>query len=259
MTNIRGLFRLNKKTPIKIFSSYEEAERSCSTYSDPDIADVVVKKTRSLKGEYTQIFNDQITRNFFVAYFVLHARSKTLKVIDLGGAAGISYFQLTERLSANIKQWNVIETEVMCKAAGSLSNEILHFFSSCQQMDAVSPVKSHDMLWAQGSLNFLPDPLATLKYFMTEQIPFIYISRTFFSEGDSFIFKYEAPLEYHGPGQIQHVKQKLTSYPLTVLSLSALKSMTTNYGYKFSITFDEGYDVIDSKQFPVRGFLISRA
>ena len=257
LSKIRSMF--NREPAIVFYSTYEDAAKNCTTYLDGDIAELVVKKTKQFCKESVTKPDRQFSQNYFVLSESLKiCGQERISIVDWGGAAGFSYFQISPFFQKQLKQWLVLETPVMVQTANHLENDCLKFSSS---KDAIlrNPDFRPSLIWAQGVLNFIPNPLDQLRAFLDQAIPLIYISRTVTTPGDrNLIVRYEAPLYYHGPGTAANVKDKMTSYPLTIISKQQLHFLLKEKNYRILFTFDEGTQSFGSTSYFVEGLLLTR-
>src|SRR5687767_5044849 len=129
---------LHKKNSIKFYSSFAEASKNSTTYFDVDIATIVTNKTINLKNsiqtESVKNLDSQLTQNHFILYYLFNTCDMNdLEVIDWGGAAGATYFQLEKLFDKIIRQWNVIDTPFMVEAARQLENPKLKFYKTISE------------------------------------------------------------------------------------------------------------------------------
>ena len=239
---------------VKFYPSFESAAKQTTTYFDPDIVEVVVEKTKRLKTALPDFLDRQQTQNHFVfSRLAQQTSTNKINIMDWGGAAGASYFLLKAQFGNQIRQWQVVETRPMAAGATSLADDKLSFTSS---LDEVSFDKTNSFLWAQGILNFIDDPLDQLRGVLKKEYKGVYISRTSFTENQApLIYRFEAPLQNHGPGTLKGGKEKITSYPFTLISWPHLRQLLDETGYEVHSLFDEGTETLNDQLILVRGLL----
>jgi putative methyltransferase (TIGR04325 family) len=245
-----------KKSPLVTYDSFEKAVKGCTTYDDNDIADLVVKKTASLIKSI--VLDRQCVQNLYVVSLISRrVSSQPVNVIDWGGAAGATFFQLVDEFDAIIDRWTVLETPSMVAKASVLQHGKLNFTSQLTASDLDRNLTN--VLWAQGVLNFLPTPLKNLVDLMKDQFQFVYVSRTIVSNNAvEFFIKFNAPLENHGPSSNIKARQKMTSYPLCVINKVQLFDAMKSVGLSPIAYMHEGIEEIGSTKYPVIGVLFHK-
>ena len=131
------LLRLRKKSSIKEYDSYNSALEDSNTYEDPAIIEVVASKTKSYKESLTSNARQyididfQTAQNMFVISYIHSDRS--IGVLELGGACGASYYELSHFLPGMIGHWFVVETRAMAAAGRKLfHDDRIKFFSQLE-------------------------------------------------------------------------------------------------------------------------------
>lgn len=241
----RAVRRGASQPSLKQYASYEQALEHSDTYEAASIVEVVSRKTQALRARLLSegsrlIDNPQTLQNVFVTSYVEPHRP--LRVFELGGACGASYFELSHLLPERFAEWRIVETPAM-SAAGRKHFEggPLKFFAD--RNDAVAEMPSRDLLIAQGVVQYTPDPLQTLEDLFSLSFRHVYLSRTPVVEADSLklplIFNAESDLSAHGHGKLPEeiVNRKITT-PCTIVSKTALvERVPENYRPQF--WFDE--------------------
>ena len=172
------LWRLRPKRSIKAYDSYDSALAGSYTYEDPGVIQIVSSKTEAyrnalLAGKDKTVNNCQTVQNMFVLSYVWHDRP--LDVLEMGGACGASYFELSHLLPGRIKSWHVVETPAMAAAGRRLIRDSrLTFYDALDT--AVAQLENLDLLIAQGVLQYLRDPLQTLEALLRLGFAYVYIT-----------------------------------------------------------------------------------
>ena len=198
------LWRLCPTRSMEIYDNYDRALADSHTYEDPGVIQVVSSKTEAyrnalLAGKDKTVNNRQTVQNMFVLSHVWHDRP--LEVLEIGGACGASYFELSHLLPGRIKKWNVVETPAMAAAGGGIfQDSILIFYDNLDT--AASQLGKRNLLMAQGVLQYMEDPIQMLETLLKLGFAYVYITRTVASDDIDcpIITKQVTNLSSHGPG-----------------------------------------------------------
>ena len=233
-------------TSLPEYDSFESALRASDSYEDPRLVDVVFQKTKIyrqqlLDSDLPVIKSRQLTQNLFVLSY-LHC-SRSISVLEIGGACGAGYFEIQQLLPDRIAQWSIAETPAMAGAASKLNND--QSLSSHPNLhSAMSVLTTRDLAIAQGVLQYASDPLQMLKDLFTLGFDYVYISRTVVLVGaetlQSRIFTQQATqLSAHGPGTLPPgVADGTSSQPMVLVSRDAVFA-TIPANYEVVFVFEE--------------------
>jgi putative methyltransferase (TIGR04325 family) len=269
-------YRVSRRHPrgaaaLTQYQSYESALQDSDTYEDARVVEVVARKTKAyrdalLSSTGSIVKTRQTLQNMFVLSYVRPERP--LDVLELGGACGASYFELSRLLPGRIKSWSVVETPSMAAAAGKMFPDAgVKFFDDLGA--AASQVESFDLIVAQGVLQYTSNPLRTLDSLIALRCSYIYVTRTALRvrvddgvEGTVFT-KQITGLAAHGPGELPPgFENQSTTQPLVLVPYEAVASRLPPL-YSLSFRFDESEEsslLIGSKTVTVKdmGFLAVR-
>jgi len=231
---------------MKVYDSYDHALADSYTYEDPGVIQVVSSKTEAhrnalLAGKDKAVNNRQTVQNMFVLSYVWHDRP--LDVLEIGGACGASYFELSHLLPGRIKSWHIVETPAMAAAGRKLfQDDRLTFYDDLDT--SVSQLENPDLLIAQGVLQYMPDPLQSLETLLNLGFDWVYITRTLVGDGieHPIIIEQVSNLSAHGPGAVpKGFTDRKTSHPLTIVAFESIASRIS-VGYSVAYQFAEGGD-----------------
>ena len=272
VTRIRNLipFKIKKSRTeaisMKEYESYESALANSHSYEDPEVIEVVSKKTQSFINSLSPdhiVSNRQTIQNMFVLQSVY--RNKPVNVLELGGACGASYFELDHLLPYQIRNWFVVETPAMAAVGKRFfeTDNKIKFFDDIHA--AATKLEDRDCIIAQGVLQYLPDPLQGLDNLFRLGFTHVYVTRTQVGVGieQPIITKQVHPLSAHEPGTMPEcLKDRETSQPLTILPYESLIHAISGSGYKTLFVFDEGDGtlMIGQKKIITKmvGFMVTR-
>jgi len=242
---------------LKTYSSYEKALYESHTYEDPDIVRTVFEKTKilhnSLKDNAIRwVHQYQTSQNMFV--LTLLDPHRPLHVLELGGACGATYMELTHLLSLPIGAWHIVESRIMVETARSVfEDETLRFYFDLST--GVADLAERDLLFAQGVLQYTPDPIKTWMNILDLNFSHVYLTRTHVSDGlqHPVITVAYQNLSQHGPGCMPNgLADKETSQPLTIVPLEQLLDRIPDR-YRVLYMFDEGSRILETNSVKIPG------
>lgn len=236
-------FYRQKKRFLGEYKSYEEAVK-LGSYNNDDIVDRVSQKTSILKKSTDKIIRDKLTlQNLFIIQNILFDfknRAK-LDIVDVGGACGKYYIQVSKFSPHIINRWIVVEASKMAKEGNKeFSNAHLQFVDDLDK--ALIKVKNRDLCIAQGVIQCLPKPIDYLGKILNLGFKYIYISRLPLGVNISkpIICVQVSSLLEHGPAiSNDKIVDKVVYYPTTILPEKKFLKMLSTSGYKITFQFDE--------------------
>ncbi|HEX8136562.1 MAG TPA: methyltransferase, TIGR04325 family [Pyrinomonadaceae bacterium] len=242
--------RRSAASALKQYQSFEDASRDCDTYEDPRVVEVVSRKTSAFREALLSstsmiVKTRQTAQNMFVLSYVFPQRA--LNVLELGGACGASYFELSRLLPGRIKSWSVVETAAMAaEGRRGFSDDRLKFFEDVGS--ATAPPESFDLIVAQGTLQYTYDPLKMIDDLLALGCRYIYVTRTAVrvgvegvNESEGALFTRQTThLAAHGPGPLPPgLEDQITTQPLVLVSSEAIAARLAPR-YSILFRFDEG-------------------
>ena len=238
---------LRSQPSTREYASYEVALADSDTYEDSDLIEVVSRKTAayrsSLASRQDRVASSRQTVQNMLA-LLCAAPDEPICVLELGGACGASYFELSYLLPEKIKSWFVVETQGMAATGRRLfQDETLKFFDDLGA--AASEIESRDLIISQGVLQYTPDPLQTLDAMVALGFKYLYVTRTTVRAAPDdgrqkpLIIKQGSYLSDHGPGAFPDgFADRKINVPHTIISREAIAHRVSN-GYNVLFWFDE--------------------
>ena len=170
------------------YASWEEASKNTTGYNAETIIERVRASALKVKNGQAVYERDAITFDQAPVYYpvlsaLLYAASRNnnrLTVLDYGGSLGTLYYQHRKFLQ-NISElhWCIVEQPDFVKVGQQdFQDEQLHFFFTPEE--AIKQYKPNIVLF-ESSLQYFPDPYATVQNLMQYNIPFFFIDRIAFS------------------------------------------------------------------------------
>ncbi len=166
------------------YDSWENAVAAAQGYDAQIILDIQSAATRQVRDgkaayERDSVLFDEVILSHPMLSALLYAASRSdgLSVLDFGGALGSSYFQNRDLLKHLPRfRWQVVEQPHFVKLGkDEFCNQHLSFSAT---MDEAWSHGAPDLVLLSSVLQYLPDPLATLKDIVLRRPRFILIDRT---------------------------------------------------------------------------------
>jgi putative methyltransferase (TIGR04325 family) len=244
----------------KRYATYQEALRHCPEqgYGNSDIARVVLEKTtrfrdalqkRSDRGVLLSTPSDLSVGMLYRLATV----APDIRVLDFGGACGTHYFIARALLPPSCRlRWVVVETPTMVEAASELTDQELSFSSGVQ--DAAATLKSVDLVYTSGALQYLKQPDVGLRALVSVGARHILLNRLALTKGDhDVIVVQRSPLSWHGPGEFPiGIRDRMVDCPMTFLKESSLFEILREH-YELVATFPDASGVLPITGEPIVG------
>jgi len=218
----------------EVFQSFAAALAACAPgYNDSDIADVIAYKT-SLAIDHRQIEPEQAI-NSILALGICAAEitDRPLKVLDFGGGCGFHYFRVTLATRARLR-WAVVETPTMAERAVKLANGRFDVFTTID--DASAALGPIDLIHASSAIQYLPDPLATLKSLAALRARFFALARFPVWDLPQTVGLQRSRLSENGIGPMPpHIADRQIAYPVTLVNFDETMRTLSNYDVAMSM------------------------
>jgi putative methyltransferase (TIGR04325 family) len=159
----------------RLFPDFQSAQAACGQgYQAADIADVIAYKA-ALPFERTNFVPEQALNSIVaVAMAGSEIAQRPLRVLDLGGGCGFHYFMVQQALNVPLR-WAVVETPVMADRAAKVANGRFETFTEIE--DAAKALGQADLIHASSSIQYVPNPVATLRQLAALRAPLLIIAR----------------------------------------------------------------------------------
>ena len=228
-------FVQRKRTPDRIYESYEAALADADSYEDPLLTELVAAKGKQF-AETLQTTNELDYSHLRILLAVVGSPSSTpLRVLDFGGGSGTHYWVAKQILGNHVElDWRVVETPAMVEAVTryELANEELTFYSDLQE--AVSDA-TFDAVYASSSIHYTPDPYATLEILCNIPSKRLVITRTPMADEDLILLQ-TSRMRDNGPGPVpesleKSVAHQTVTYPVSILNREKTIRTVSRYGH----------------------------
>jgi len=251
-------------------SLHDKEKLEQPSYEDSDIVNVVTTKNvifrdnlRSQISKSGSVTLDTTATRTLLAFSMMRKKRNddgVIRVLDIGGGAGFHYFIAkaaifgdSERRSGARRsssgsrkrrvelQWRVVETPAMVRGARAkgLEEEGLRFYDNIRA--AARSLGTVDLLLASSSLQYFPDPIATLNDMVDVQASYLFITRTPMSLHGTKRTTQTSRLGDNGPGPLPSELSSLNrdiTYPITYVDKGDVESSLRS-GYHITARFLE--------------------
>lgn len=229
---------------FKEYQSYSEAMNACTSeaYQSIELCDMVADKTlihiEKLKEKPFNLNPNSVFLSSAINQYINTFSKKSLNILDFGGACGAHYFEIRRFIPKHISlKWYVVETDQMVKSAinKGLNNDELKFVSSIEEINT-----EIDFLHSSIALPYVPNPYDFTNKLIKIRANWIFFNRMIFNENDRDIITIQKSfLSANGPGNLpKDYKDKIISYPLTIMSFEKFNSIIINNDYELEWTFE---------------------
>src|SRR6476660_5421119 len=174
------------------YPSWRDAQDNCNGYNSELIFTKVTEAALKVRdGEakferdgvlfFREEYNWQLLSCLF---FVAAQNGGSLHLVDFGGSLGSSYFQHQSLVdSLPDAKWAVVEQPQFVKFGRQhLQSDTLFF---CKDMAESRQQMKPNLLVLSSVLQYLEDPFAMIRVFLEQDIPYIFIDRTAFTQTDN--------------------------------------------------------------------------
>lgn len=230
---------------FRTYPSFAAASAGVVGYADPAIIDVVALKTERFRAsrQANVPATGQLTVQGVAAVLSVSGGSSSIDVVELGGACGATFFELDAVLPDLIRRWRIVETAGMVAAAAPrFGDDRLRFHQALAEVNTLAPP---DLVFCQGTLQFIADPASALASLLLLRPRAVYVARTLVSTGiDRPVYtRLRSRLSAHGPGPLPTgLPDHATVTPTCVMPFDALTSCLEPE-YRLVVEFEEGEDL----------------
>ena len=245
----------------KKFSSYDDALKECTTdaYEEQELIEVILKKTK----RFVSKLNEDIIPIWETSAYTLlsvinpiltNIESKTINVIDFGGACGAHYFHIRALIDKMIRlNWIVVETDTMVKFAKELETSELKFRNNISS--AVKELGKIDLLHTSGTFQCVNDPEKYLKEVLSVDAQWLLFNRLGLNTLDKDVITiHRSKLSWNGIGDLpEGYKDRWIKYPF-IFSSEKKFNDELKKNYDLVARFDDKSGSFDIKGEKIVGY-----
>lgn len=212
----------------EFFPDFASALAACGLgYDDAVIADVIAYKTAL--GVDPRQFAPEQALNSIVAVGMASAEiaQRPLTVLDFGGGCGFHYFRVTASMRSQLR-WAVVETPTMAARAAKLAQGRFEVFTTTA--DAAAALGRVDLVHASSAIQYVADPLKTLKALVVLQAPYFMLARFPVWSRNQIVGVQTSPLAANGIGPMPPtIADRQIRYPITFVNFDDVMQVLSDY------------------------------
>ncbi len=201
----------------EVFPNFAAALAACGPgYHDSDIADVIAYKT-SLAIDHRQLAPEQAINSILaLGISAAEITDRPLKVLDFGGGCGFHYFRVTSAVRTPL-HWAIVETPTMAERAAKVANGRFDVYTTIDEASAA--LGRIDLVHASSAIQYVPDPLQTLKSLAALRARYLAIARLPLWGMPQTVGLQRSPLSANGIGPMPpHIADRQIPYPVTFVN-----------------------------------------
>ncbi len=229
----------------EIFPDFTAALAACGAgYNNSDIADVIAYKT-ALPVDQRQFVPEQAINSIMaVGIAAAEIRSRPITVLDFGGGCGFHYFRVTQTIRTPLR-WAIVETPTMAERAAKLAQDRFDVFT---EIDAAAAVLGQiDLVHASSSIQYVPDPLQTLKMLTALRPRYFGLLRFPVWGRPSLVGLQTSPLSLNGIGPMPpNIPDRSITYPVSFTNFDDVMKLFVDYEIAMTV-------VSPSSTYEIRG------
>jgi len=176
--------------------------RPITDYEAEALTDFVYRKTLAF-NRATALDFDVGSERLLLAVSMASAANMPgapCRVLDFGGACGAQHKLATLLFDELPFRWAVVETRAMVRKARALETDSLKFFEDIPS--AFAWLESVDLVNSNSALQYLRDPLQTVRQLLDLSPRIVLWERLMLSDGATHADKQRTMLFNHGPGGV---------------------------------------------------------
>jgi putative methyltransferase (TIGR04325 family) len=233
----------------QIFPNFTAASAACDAgYNNADIADVIAFKT-AIPVDNGQFAPEQ-AMNSIVAVGIAAAEltERPLTVLDFGGGCGFHYFRVVAANRTTLR-WAIVETPTMAARAAKLGQDRFAVFTEITA--AAKALGRVDLLHASSALQYVADPLATLKMLLACRPRYFALLRFPWWRGPQTVGVQTSALADNGIGPMPpNIPDRQVMYPVTFTNLDDVMKTLDGYEVALATGSPSSYYEVRGQQIP---------
>jgi len=234
----------------QIFPDFASALAACGPgYNDADIADVVAYKT-AVPVDPRQLAPEQALNSILsIGVAAAEVADRPLAVLDFGGGCGFHYFSVAAAIRRQLR-WAVVETPRMAERAIKVAQRRFEVFTDVAA--AATALGQIDIVHASSVIQYVPDPLATLKTLAALHPRYFALARFPVWVGNQLVGLQISPLSKNGIGPMPPtIADREIKYPVTFTDFD--EAMRTFAAYEIAVALPSPSTTYDVPGQQIRG------
>jgi putative methyltransferase (TIGR04325 family) len=216
----------------EVFPDYASALASSgSGYNNAVIADVIAYKTAVAVDSRNFAPEQAVNSILSVGIAAAEIAERPLRVVDFGGGCGFHYFRVTTAIRSRLR-WAIVETPTMAERAVKLAEGRFEVFTEIAP--AAAALDQVHLVHASSSIQYVADPLATLRTLAMLQAPYFMLARFPVWSRGQLVGVQISPLAANGIGPMPPgIPDRKVSYPITLTNFD--DAMRIMEGYEIAM------------------------
>lgn len=217
-------------TVTEIFPDYAAALAACGDgYNDADIAEVIAHKAVQPLNPQAILPEQAVNSLVAVGMAAAEVAARPLAVLDFGGGCGFHYFHVATATQAALR-WAIVETPAMAARAARVARGRFEAYAALGE--AVRSLGAVHLLHASSTLQYVPDPLATLSELAALQAPHFLLARFPLWHRPMVVGVQTSPLSANGIGPMPPgIADRPIRYPVTFVPIADILRTLAAQGY----------------------------
>jgi putative methyltransferase (TIGR04325 family) len=212
----------------EIFSDFASALAACGPgYDNAVIADVIAYKT-ALAVDPRNFAPEQAVNSILsVGLAAAEIVERPLTVLDFGGGCGFHYFRVTAAIQSQLR-WAIVETPTMAQRAMKLAEGRFEVFTDIAA--AATALGRIDLVHASSAIQYVPDPLGTLKILAMLRARYFMLARFPVWSRSQLVGVQTSPLAANGIGPMPpEIADRQVRYPVTFTNFDDVMRIMDSY------------------------------
>jgi putative methyltransferase (TIGR04325 family) len=220
---------------LRYFPSFASALAACGPgYNDAEIAEVVAFKTAMPVDNLLLAPEQAVNSVLAISLAAAEITDRPLTVLDFGGGCGFHYFRVVAAMRAPLR-WAIVETPTMAEQATKLAQGRFEVFTDIA--DAAAALGRLDLVHASGVIQYMPEPLATLKTIAAMRARYFALARFPSWGGAQIVGMQTSPLAESGIGPLPpNITDRQVKYPITFTNFYDVMQILS--GYEIALATD---------------------
>jgi putative methyltransferase (TIGR04325 family) len=210
------------------FPDFASAQAACGPgYDNAVIADVIAYKTALAVDRRNFAPEQAINSMLALGITAAEIAERPLTVLDFGGGCGFHYFRVTAALRSQLR-WAIVETPTMAERAAKLAKGRFDVFTDLAA-GAAALGRIH-LVHASSAIQYVPDPLGTLKALATLQARYFMLARFPVWSRSQLVGVQPSALAANGIGPMPPtIADRQVRYPITFPNFDDVMRIMSSY------------------------------
>ena len=210
------------------YPDFASALAACGPgYDNAVIAEVIAYKT-ALGTDPRHIAPEQAINSILsVGTVAAEITERPLTVLDFGGGCGFHYFRVTAAVRSHLR-WAIVETPTMAERAVKIAEGRFEVFTDIPA--AAAALGRVHLVHASSAIQYVPDPLTSLKTLAMLQAPYFMLARFPVWSRNQLVGVQTSLLAANGIGPMPpSIPDRQVRYPITFANFDQVMQIMGSY------------------------------